>query len=326
MTAPISQDPDNLTSVLIFAGPNGSGKSTILAEILEDSGLPPEAYINADEIAKTLEAEIPDYRERNIRAAEIAEARRIAAIEQGIDFAFETVMSTPEKIALFTQAKARGYEVSLVFVTTNDPSINVARVANRVKLGGHAVKEEDVRERYRRAHELLACAVEHADFALVYDNSEPGADAVQVARLAEGAVTIMTYPDRDTAWVETALNQPWLARVASRSHLLQAMERDAADRGHECPPGPSPAVASNEAEYWGIAVAATEQHVLLVSAQGEYTIHDRQLLATQALQEGAWCCLQYRYKYGKIDRADLVHRDAPDVESPANSVPRPARP
>jgi predicted ABC-type ATPase len=48
-------------------------------------------------------------------------------------------MSTPEKVALMSQARARGYDVHLLFVTTEDPEINVQRVTNRVVLGGHDV-------------------------------------------------------------------------------------------------------------------------------------------------------------------------------------------
>jgi len=302
-------------AVMIFAGPNGSGKSTILSQSLADAGLAPVAYINADDIAKTLEAEIPDYRERNLRAAQFAEQRRKDALERGEDFAFETVMSTPEKVALFTQAKARGYEVMLIFVSTNDPAINVQRVANRVALGGHAVAEDAIRERYRRALDLLACAVEHADAAVVYDNSLPNAEGgpLQVAIKSEGRVTITGYDDFDTAWVESALRQPWIARTASRSHVNALMEQDAAVRGLVCPPDPVAAIAKHEADYWGIAIAVTDHHFLLLSPKGEYTIHDRQLTATSDVAEGKWCCVQYRYAPGgKIDRSNLIESAAKD--------------
>lgn len=304
-------------AVMIFAGPNGSGKSTILSQSLADAGLPPEAYINADDIAKTLEAEIPDYKERNLRAAQIAEQRRKDALSRGEDFAFETVMSTPEKVSLFTQAKAVGYEVMLIFVSTNDPAINVQRVANRVAMGGHDVAEDAIRERYRRALDLLACAVEHADVAVVYDNSLPSVEPLQVAVKDEGKVTITTYDDHDTAWIESALNEPWLARTASRSHLYTLMEQDAAARGLACPPEPVAAVAKNDAEYWGIAVGVTEQHFLLLSPKGDYTIHDRQLAATPSIEQGKWCCVQYRYAPGgKIDHSNLVESAAKDSRQP----------
>ena len=50
--------------MVVFAGPNGSGKSTINREFLNNpnSGFKGE-YINADDIAKSLERDIPDYRD-----------------------------------------------------------------------------------------------------------------------------------------------------------------------------------------------------------------------------------------------------------------------
>lgn len=312
---------NNESTVICFAGPNGSGKSTTVMEAVEDYGLPPEAYINADDIAKSLEGEIADYRERNIRAAQIAEQRRLAALEAGTDFAFETVMSTPEKVALLTQAKAKGYEVALIFVSTKDPEINVGRVANRVALGGHAVEPDAVRDRYWRAHGLLACAVEQADAALVHDNSATNAPHVLVARKLEGRVEFFSYEERDTSWATKALETPWRERVASRSHLLSVMVERAADRGEEPPSEPRQAEAFNGADYMGLVLAHTDHHVLQVNAKGDYVLHDRQLLATETFKDGAWQCLQYRYSKGKIDRSSLLNVAAP--EERAGSRPKP---
>ncbi|SPA23776.1 conserved hypothetical protein [Cupriavidus taiwanensis] len=311
----------NESTVICFAGPNGSGKSTQVIEAVQDYGLAPEAYINADDIARSLEGEIADYRERNIKAAEIAEQRRLAALDSGKDFAFETVMSTPEKVALLTQAQARGYEVALIFVSTNDPEINVARVATRVALGGHSVDPEAVRDRYRRAHELLACAVEHADVALVHDNSATKAQHVVVAQKFEGQVQFFSYAERDTSWSTVSLEKPWRDRVASRSELLSVMVQRAADHGEEPPAEPKQAEAFNGADYMGLVLAHTDHHVLQVSAKGEYILHDRQLLATDVIKDGAWQCLQYRYSKGKIDRSALLNVTAP--EEKANLRPKP---
>ena len=315
---------DNATTVICFAGPNGSGKSTTITSTLTEVGFPPEAYINADDIARGLEGEIADYRERNMRAAQIAEEKRLAFLAEGKDFAFETVMSTPEKVALLTQAKARGYEVTLVFVSTNDPEINVTRVANRVSLGGHNVEPDTVRERYHRAHALLACAVEHADAALVHDNSATNAPHVMVASKFEGRVEIHSFEERDTSWVTDALENPWRERVASRAHLMSVMVQHAFDAKVDCPPEAVTAEAVNGAEYWGTVLAATDHHVLQLTMKGEYLLHDRQLIATPEMVEGAVQCLQYRYKGGKIDRTDLVQRDATGA-APA-AAPRPGRP
>lgn len=142
--------------MFVFAGPNGSGKSSINAQVLKNPALGFSGeYINADDIAKSMESQIPDYQTRNIKAAELAESRRAIALQAGHSFAFESVMSTPEKVALLTQARERGFEVALVFVTTDDAEKNVARVSNRVAMGGHAVEPDTVRRRYASAMQLL---------------------------------------------------------------------------------------------------------------------------------------------------------------------------
>lgn len=70
-------------------------------------------------------------------------------------FTLETVMSHPSKVNLLVQAQAAGYRTYLYFVATDDPDINVSRVRNRVRLGGHPVPEDRIRTRYHRSLNLL---------------------------------------------------------------------------------------------------------------------------------------------------------------------------
>ncbi|WP_376748878.1 hypothetical protein [Anaerospora hongkongensis] len=42
-------------------------------------------------------------------------------------------MSTPAKIDFMREAKVNGYYVHLIYVTTQDPEINVGRVLDRVE-------------------------------------------------------------------------------------------------------------------------------------------------------------------------------------------------
>ncbi len=68
-------------------------------------------------------------------------------------------------------ARELDFEVVLIYVGTSSADINVARVKNRVRLGGHDVPEEDIHRRYDRSVANLPVAVERADHALVFDNS-----------------------------------------------------------------------------------------------------------------------------------------------------------
>ena len=171
--------------MIVFAGPNGSGKSTVTDGLKLDEEFP-GVYINADDIARTELGHIPDVTQRNLDAAKLAEQRRKDALDKGQPFAFETVMSTPGKLALLQEAKGKGFQVELVFVTTRDADINIARVSNRVALGGHQVEPNKVRERYERAMQLLPSAVELADTADAFDNS--GTEPVHVAMKRDKAL------------------------------------------------------------------------------------------------------------------------------------------
>ena len=146
--------------VLAFAGPNGSGKTTV-ARNLPTFGV----YINADDLKK-------EYGLTDLEAAQQAEALRNSLIDGGMDFSFETVLSTDRNLLLLEKAKARGYEVQCIYVLTCDENINVARVRSRHAAGGHDVPEDKVRTRYRRALALLPRLIGICDKILVYDNSD----------------------------------------------------------------------------------------------------------------------------------------------------------
>ena len=69
------------------------------------------------------------------------------------------------------QAQREGYRTCLYFVGTDDPAINISRVRNRVKQGGHDVPEEKITSRYHRSLDSLMDAIYHTDRAFVFDNS-----------------------------------------------------------------------------------------------------------------------------------------------------------
>lgn len=298
MTDRITEDEIKAPHIIIAAGPNGSGKSTIVNKhFLENpaSGFQGE-YINADEIAKTLEKQIPDYIERNIHAAGIAEQRRIEAIQAGKSFAFETVMSTPEKVALITQAQANGYEVSLIFVSTDDPEKNIQRVANRVALGGHAVQVDAIRNRYHSAMNLLACAVDHADYALIIDNSS---DKPRDVASKQDRQLVLHNEEYAPRWVTEKLVHPYQERQFSRQ-ILNTIFSNAADNDREPLPSLCEADASNGKIYTGKIADVTNYHVLQVVDARMYILHDRMLMATKDIQPEKNITIEYAYDKGKI--------------------------
>jgi predicted ABC-type ATPase/outer membrane protein OmpA-like peptidoglycan-associated protein len=222
---------DDVKAVIVFAGPNGSGKSSITRSYLAN----PEngfsgAYVNADDIAVGMTRQIPDARERNIAAAQEAERQRLALLKTGKSFVFETVMSTPEKVALLSQAREQGYSVTLVFVTTCDPDINVSRVADRVAKGGHDVDSSAVHSRYESAMKLLPVAIEQADSVVVLDNSRDGESAQVVAMKHDrGALEIMKGP-LTPPWAFERLENDFKARLESLAELASALQSEGCER------------------------------------------------------------------------------------------------
>lgn len=119
-------------------------------------------------------------------------------LRKKISFTFETVMSYPDKIDFMKEAKKNGYRIYLYFISTEDPIINISRVKNRVKKGGHAVPEDKIRSRYYRSLELLRKAVENTDRAYIFDNSKT--DKVWLAEITN-AKNIDLKVDTIPSWL-----------------------------------------------------------------------------------------------------------------------------
>lgn len=131
--------------MIILAGPNGAGKSTIASAILQGPLRVPE-FVNADTIARGLSAFAPD--RAAMAAGRIMLARLKELAQQRANFAFETTLASRSFALWIAGLLQEGYEFHLVFLWLPSVELALARVAERVRLGGHAVPEETVRRRY----------------------------------------------------------------------------------------------------------------------------------------------------------------------------------
>ena len=76
--------------------------------------------------------------------------RRLDVLAAGRrSFGFETTLASRAFVPRIRRLIIAGYECHLVFLWLPSADFAVARVADRVRLGGHAVPEETVRRRYR---------------------------------------------------------------------------------------------------------------------------------------------------------------------------------
>lgn len=127
-----------------------------------------------------------DYRNVSMNsyfASVITDFIRQRLLDKRQSFTFETVMSHPSKVAFMKEAQALGYRTYLYFVSTEDPEINLDRVAIRVQEGGHPVPPDKVQERYTKSLNLLPLAVAASHRAYIFDNST---EAVLLAEITDG--------------------------------------------------------------------------------------------------------------------------------------------
>ncbi|MCL2184013.1 MAG: zeta toxin family protein, partial [Chitinispirillia bacterium] len=124
----------------LIAGANGSGKTTLAHELLrEEKGL---TFLNADEIA----AGIGDT--AGIAAGRILLTEVGRVLADGKSFVMESTISGSYHLRILREAREKGYEIILIYVFLDTIELNIARIKNRVKLGGHDVPAEDVIRRY----------------------------------------------------------------------------------------------------------------------------------------------------------------------------------
>jgi predicted ABC-type ATPase len=69
-------------------------------------------------------------------------------VRKGESFAFETTLSGLSYLARIRQWRLQGYHVSLFFLCLPDAETAIARVAERVRQGGHDIPEMVIRRRF----------------------------------------------------------------------------------------------------------------------------------------------------------------------------------
>ncbi len=119
-------------------------------------------------------------------ASVAADFMRQKLLEKRASFSFETVMSSPDKVALLEKAQLLGYRTYLYFIATEDPQINITRVKNRVQLGGHDVPVDKIVSRYIRSLDLLLPAIRRSNRAYLFDNSRHAGEQLWIAEITEG--------------------------------------------------------------------------------------------------------------------------------------------
>jgi predicted ABC-type ATPase len=156
-------------NLYIISGCNGAGKTTASFTILPEM-LDCKEFVNADEIAKGLSPFQPE--SVSFQAGRIMIERIDELLSSGVDFAFETTLTTLSYLNTIKVAKEKGYSVTLLYFWLNDVNLAIERVRGRVSEGGHNIPEETIRRRYFRGiYNLTNRFAAVCDYWIVINNS-----------------------------------------------------------------------------------------------------------------------------------------------------------
>lgn len=172
----------------IVGGVNGTGKSSltgVLKAQLNDLGV----IVDVDKITAQVGGSA-------IQGGKIALDRITDCLNKGISFTQETTLSGRKTEATAAQAKSQGYFVRLYYVGLDTPEECLQRIENRVKHGGHDIREEDVLRRFAGRWEAVAKVLPYCDEAHFFDNFN---GFVEVAEYKNGE--LITKGDKLPAWV-----------------------------------------------------------------------------------------------------------------------------
>jgi predicted ABC-type ATPase len=115
--------------------------------------------------------------------------QREAMLQEHRSFAVEDLVVDTE---LLESARQAGYNTKVLFVSTEDPNLNVGRILVRMSHGGQSVPLGTIPESYEESMKSLPEARSHADDVLVYDNTPNGRGHRLVARFIAGELVKTT--------------------------------------------------------------------------------------------------------------------------------------
>jgi predicted ABC-type ATPase len=107
-----------------------------------------DEFVNADTIAQGLSAFAPDTAAIDAGRVMLRRLQQLAG--QHRSFAFETTLASRTFAPRITSWLQSGYTFHLVFLWLPSAELALARVRERVRLGGHDVPIDTIRRRYLR--------------------------------------------------------------------------------------------------------------------------------------------------------------------------------
>ena len=132
--------------IIGLVGSNGAGKTTFARAFLPQEAHCPR-FINADLIAAGMSPFAPELAAIKAGRLMLEEIATCAARRES--FSVETTLAGLGYLRHIRAWKAAGYHVSLFFLSLPSVDLAIARVAERVRQGGHNIPEDVIRRRVR---------------------------------------------------------------------------------------------------------------------------------------------------------------------------------
>lgn len=133
-----------MPNLYLLGGANGSGKTTLALKLLPSLGC--DEFVNADAIARGLSPFQPDTVAFQSGVLMMKRLRELAA--KNVSFGTESTLAARGFVPFIRDCRANGYTFHLIYVWLPSVEMNVARVAARVRTGGHDIPEEIIRRRH----------------------------------------------------------------------------------------------------------------------------------------------------------------------------------
>ena len=175
----------------VLAGPNGTGKTTFYYAAIQQGFISPDlAFLNVDIICRN---ELGGYSAENFaRADEIARQRIQTHISQAEDFMIESNLAVQSDYDWLQKMQLTGYKVNLFYLGTSDVEINIQRVHNRVKEGGHDIAVPIIRQRFGNSLMYLKGKLHTFESVYLIDNSEE--TALLIGEVKDGKIAFKADP------------------------------------------------------------------------------------------------------------------------------------
>lgn len=177
-----------MSTYTIIGGVNGTGKSSLTGVLrTQTAGL--GQIIDVDRI-KASGALTP------VQGGKLALRRILDCLEKGVSFTQETTLSGKRTETTAAEARRLGYYIRLYYVGLDTQEECLARIANRVRHGGHDIPAEAVARRFSERWKAVARVLPYCDEARFFDNDNGFAE---VAEYFNGELILKG--ERRPAWV-----------------------------------------------------------------------------------------------------------------------------